>query len=139
MDVQRLRVLLEEVSSGTVPVDEALLRLRDRPYEDLEFAKLDHHRALRTGFPEVIYCPGKSIEHIVEISDKLLQRSHKVLATRVTSEVSAALTGQHPHAVFHETARIVVIRNSEIASPDATLAGTVLVVAAGTAELAGRS
>src|SRR5258708_38144997 len=107
MDVQRLRVLLEEVSSGTVPVDEALFRLRDLPYEDLEFAKLDHHRALRTGFPEVIYCPGKSIDHILQISDKLLHRSHKILATRVTPEVSAALTAQHPDAVLHETARIV--------------------------------
>jgi NCAIR mutase (PurE)-related protein len=135
MDVQRLRLLLEEVSSGSVPVDEALIRLRDLPYEDLEFAKLDHHRALRTGFPEVIYCPGKSIEHILEISDKLLHRSHKVITTRVSPEVSAALTGQYPHAVFHETARIVVIRNTEMDSPSATLAGTVLVVAAGTADL----
>src|SRR5205823_5869316 len=132
MDVQRLRLLLEEVQSGSVPVDEALFRLRDLPYEDLEFAKLDHHRALRTGFPEVIYCPGKTIDHIVQISDKLLQRSHKVLATRVTSEVSAALAAQHPQAVLHETARIVVIKNSEIDSFAATLAGTVLVVAAGT-------
>src|SRR5258708_30458367 len=115
MDVHRLRLVLEEVQNGSVPVNEALFRLRDLPYEDLEFAKLDHHRALRTGFPEVIYSPGKSIEQILEISNKLLERSHKVLATRVTPEVSAALCAQHPQSLLHETARILVIKNSEIA------------------------
>jgi pyridinium-3,5-biscarboxylic acid mononucleotide synthase len=135
MDADRLRKLLEDVQAGNVAVDDALLSLRDLPFEDLEFAKLDHHRALRTGFAEVIYSPGKTIEHILAIADKLLCRGHKVLVTRATAEVSAALKNAHDGAIFHETARIVVIKNPEIDSPSQTLAGTILVVAAGTADL----
>src|ERR1051325_9424948 len=134
MDVQRLRLLLEEVQSGSVPVDDALFRLRDLPYEDLEFAKLDHHRALRTGFPEVIYCPGKATAHILAIAEKLLARSHKVLATRATPEIAAEILSQHADAVYHEAARIVVVHNAEITPPEVPLAGSVLVVAAGTAD-----
>src|SRR5205823_13540671 len=109
MDTQRLRELMEGVRSGTVPIDEALIRLRDLPYEDLGFAKLDHHRALRNGFPEVILCQGKSIDHIIAISQRLRQRSAKVLATRATPEVAAAIRSEIPDAVYHDQARIVVV------------------------------
>src|SRR5262249_35097637 len=93
------------------------------------------HRALRTGFPEVIYCPGKATSHILAIAEKLLAKSHKVLATRATPEVASEIQSQHPDAVYHDTARIVVVSNSEITPPEVPLAGSVLVVAAGTADL----
>src|SRR5579872_6910648 len=109
MEIERLRGLLEEVRNGSVPVEDALLKLRDLPYEDLGFAKLDHHRSLRNGFPEVIYCPGKATEHILAIACRLRTRNAKVLATRVTPEVAGAIQAELPGTVYHAQARIAVI------------------------------
>lgn len=143
MELESLRLLLEDVRSGKLPVHDALERLRDLPYEDLGFAKLDHHRALRTGFPEVIFCPGKDIEHILAIAGRLRERCHKVLATRTTPEVAEALQKRFPHAIYHTPARIVVIpglktegqaTGMETIFPPSHM-GTVLVLTAGTADI----
>src|SRR2546425_1078463 len=109
MDTERLRALLDEVRAGVLPVQDALIRLRDLPYEDLGFAKLDHHRTLRTGDPEVVYCPGKSIDQVLSIIERLRQRSSKVLATRATSEAAAAVLAAYPDSRYHETARVMVV------------------------------
>src|SRR5260221_10267413 len=109
MDVERLRLLLQNVREGTTPVEDALASLRSLPFEDLGFAKLDHHRALRNGFPEVIYCPGKATEHILAIVEKLTAHSSKVLASRATPEVASAVQQVFPQAVYHELARMLVI------------------------------
>src|SRR5438477_6728859 len=109
MDVERLRELLEEVRAGNVPVNDALEALRALPFEDLGFAKLDHHRALRNGFPEVIYCPGKATEHLLAILEGLTARSPKVLASRATPEVAAVVQRAFPRAVYHELARMLVV------------------------------
>jgi NCAIR mutase (PurE)-related protein len=152
MDVARLRQLLERVQDGSTPIDEALAALKSLPFEDLGFAKVDHHRALRNGFPEVIYCPGKATEHILGILERLTARSHKVLATRASAEVAARVQAQFPHTVYHDLARILVVPGVETSdSIEATGArraegepsqrnspgthGTVLVVSAGTADL----
>ncbi|GIX05998.1 MAG: hypothetical protein KatS3mg115_0401 [Candidatus Poribacteria bacterium] len=74
MDRSQLRRLLEEVAAGRQPVETALERLRALPFEDLGHAKVDHHRALRQGFPEVIYCPGKRVEEIVQIAQRIVAR-----------------------------------------------------------------
>src|SRR5258707_1911742 len=117
MDVERLRELLERVKAGETPVDEALSSLRSLPFEDLGFAKLDHHRALRNGFPEVIYCPGKTTEHILKILEKLTARSRKVLASRAEPEVAAAVRRAFPQAVYHELPRMLVVPGAEADSP----------------------
>ena len=145
MQVERIRALLDEVRSGALPIDEALIQLKDLPYEDLGFAKLDHHRTLRTGQPEVVFCPGKATEHILAILDRLRERSPKVLATRATPAVAAAIAGQLPDSVYHADARIVIVPGAstkEFAPPapnpggaSATDRGNILVVAAGTADL----
>ncbi len=138
MDVEKLRELLERVKAGETPVDDALQSLRTLPFEDLGFAKLDHHRALRNGFPEVIYCPGKTTDHILTILDRLLARSSKVLASRATPEVAAAVRGQFPSAVYHELARMLVVTAAQGDPATATVRGTVgevLVVSAGTADM----
>lgn len=134
MVAARLRALLEQVQAGATPIEDALMQLRDLPYEDLGFAKLDHHRALRTGHPEVIYCPGKAIEHIIAIADRLRQRAPKVLATRATPEVYEAIRAALPEAIYHEQARIVVLPGEGPALTEAVTRGTVLVVSAGTAD-----
>src|SRR6266542_3067314 len=152
MDVERLRALLEQVQAGETPVEEALESLRSLPFEDLGFAKLDHHRTLRNGFPEVVYCPGKTTEHILSILERLTARSRKVLASRATPEVAAAVQWAFPQAVYHEVARMLVVPGTEgipvsrysgiqdnaagsTSEPLNTPPGTVLVVSAGTADI----
>src|SRR5438105_15632330 len=108
MDVERLKRLLEGVQAGDVAVDEALSALRSLPFEDLGFAKLDHHRALRNGFPEVIYCPGKTTEHIVAIAERLSPRCRRVLASRATIEVAEAIQLRFPSAVYHPLPKMLV-------------------------------
>jgi len=158
MEIEHLRELLEAVRTGALPVDEALLRLRDLPYEDLGFAKLDHHRTLRTGFPEVIFCPGKPLDQILGIVERLRRRSARVLATRAAPEVADALRQQFPNAVYHPLARIVVLpgeqaeqatgrdsesahpppahlSNAEHRTPNTEHRRTVLVITAGTADV----
>jgi NCAIR mutase (PurE)-related protein len=97
MDQDQLRSLFENVRDGAVDIDSALTRMRHMPFEDLGFAKVDHHRALRHGMPEVILAQGKTPEQIVAIAGRLLENSPNVLITRVVTEcahfVSNALTG----------------------------------------------
>jgi NCAIR mutase (PurE)-related protein len=140
MDADRLRSLLEQVKSGEMAVEGALNALRSLPYEDLGFAKVDHHRALRNGFPEVIYCPGKTTEHIVAIAERLALHSRRVLASRATAEVAEAVQQRFPDAVYHPLPRMLVIPGVNDAlsrtAPDIGVSvGTVLVVSAGTADL----
>src|SRR5947199_3411642 len=113
MDVDRLRSLLEQVKSGEVQVEGALDALRSLPFEDLGFAKLDHHRALRNGFPEVIYCPGKTTEHILAIIERLTAHSSKVLASRAAPDVAEAVQQAFPQAVYHPLPRMLVIPGTE--------------------------
>ena len=131
MQAELLRDLLNEVRSGTRTVESALDRLRDLPFENLGYARLDHHRALRTGFPEVVFCEGKRVEQIVEILQRLEQKHSPVLATRASREVHNAVVARIPTARYFEDARVIQIgvNGSE---PTAT---TVLVVCAGTADL----
>jgi NCAIR mutase (PurE)-related protein len=131
MQAELLRDLLNEVRSGTRTVESALDRLRDLPFENLGYARLDHHRALRTGFPEVVFCEGKRIEQIVGILQRLEQKHSPVLATRASREVHNAVVAQIPAARYFEDARVIQIgvNGSE---PTET---TVLVVCAGTADL----
>lgn len=139
MDVERLREMLERVKTGEMPIDDAISSLRTLPFEDLGFAKLDHHRSLRNGFPEVVYCPGKTTPQILEILDKLSQRANKVLASRASPEVAEAVLAQFDNAEYHEMARMLVVQadRSEPISvePQSNTVGTVLVVSAGTADM----
>jgi NCAIR mutase (PurE)-related protein len=91
MDQEQLRRLLEDVRSGGTPVDAALERMRHLPFEDLGYAKLDHHRALRHGMTEVIFGKGKTPEHIVGIAERLLDKSSNLLVTRANREIGDAL------------------------------------------------
>lgn len=139
MEAERLRALLEGVRRGETSVDDAVDQLRDLPYEDLGFARVDHHRSLRTGAPEVIYCPGKSVEQIVAIAESMHARGAKVLATRVGADAMDALRRRFPEARHHETARMVVVpaeQSQTGAAPGPSrMAGKILVLSAGTADI----
>src|SRR5215469_5344210 len=109
MERANLEALLKEVREGRTEIPEALERLRVLPFEDMGFAKLDHHRPLRTGMPEVIFASGKTIEHVTAIFVRMAQAGGNVLATRVSPECAGAVLAAEPRAVFHQTARCVTL------------------------------
>jgi len=132
MDRKQLTELLAAVQRGTCPVDDALAKLRAMPFEDLGFAKLDHHRALRNGFPEVILGEGKTTAQVVAIAERLAATGAPVLVTRVGAEAAERLIATIPGFVYHETPRLAV-RRAATEAPGGH--GTVLVVSAGTADV----
>jgi len=132
MDESHLRHLLDEVASGQLEVQAALDRLRGMPFEDLGFAKIDHHRALRTGFPEVIFCPGKLPEQISRIAAAMREQGQVVLATHASTEVYQAVQAVVSEAIYHEQAQIVQVGQPKAIQSDW---GSVLVVSAGTSDI----
>jgi NCAIR mutase (PurE)-related protein len=131
MDQQGVRALLERVARGDESVDEAVAALRSLPYEELGFATLDHHRMLRWGFPEVIFCSGKTPEQVATIAARLAERSHRVLGTRASREQFEATRIHLPDLHYHELARCLWLDRD----PDAPRHAGVVVVAAGTSDL----
>jgi len=109
MDPEQLRALLSEVAEGTKTIEDALANLRDLPYEDLGFARLDHHRTLRTGVPEVIFGQGKTPTQVTAIVERFMARSGRAFATRVSLEAVASVREKYPEAKFFETARILTV------------------------------
>lgn len=110
MDTDRLAALLGSVQSGEVGIADALERLRSLPYDSVgDFAQLDTHRAVRTGAPEVVYCPGKSDEQVAAIMQRLAMHSGRVLATRATPEQFAAVQQELPQAVYHSLPRLITV------------------------------
>jgi NCAIR mutase (PurE)-related protein len=132
MTERQLARLLREVKAGRATVADAVERLRSLPFEDLGFAKVDTHRELRTGFPEVIYCAGKTADQVTRIAGRIMMRHHIALATRCTCEMYAAVAEAFPGAVYHDAARIMVIGKAP--RPPAR-SKPVVVVSAGTADV----
>jgi NCAIR mutase (PurE)-related protein len=127
---EALKRLLTEVREGILPVEAAIGQLRTLPYEDIGFASVDHHRSLRQGFPEVIFCEGKTTPQIRSIATALLKHHRPLLATRATRQVAMAIKRLDRRAVYHDEARIVAIRN-----PKQKLQGHILVITAGTSDI----
>jgi NCAIR mutase (PurE)-related protein len=131
MTESALKQLLEDVRRGKLSPDDALFRLRHLPFEDLGFAKVDHHRALRAGFPEVILAAGKSPAQVAEIFTRLACHKNNVLVTRASREHFAAVRKKSRPAEYRELARAIVLRqNSEKHGK-----GMVAVVSAGTSDI----
>src|ERR1700691_5727748 len=105
MDQDHLRTLLEQVRAGAVEVDAAIERLRHMPFEDLGFAKVDHHRALRHGMPEVVFGQGKTPDQISSIAGALLAQSPNLLVTRIDPLVAGRLAGEHADAEYFPASR----------------------------------
>jgi NCAIR mutase (PurE)-related protein len=129
---ERVRDLLSRVADGSVPVESALASLAQEPTESLGFATIDHHRALRQGFPEVVYGAGKTTEQLVAIAQRIAERGDGVLATRVADESVPSLLAALPGAQHNTLARTVVLRAAE---PPVRALGTALIVTAGTSDL----
>lgn len=129
---ERLRELLQQVADGRLDAETALTELRTLPFEDLGYAKVDHHRILRRGSPEVIFCESKTAEQIVGIVEAMLGKAEVILATRATPEVHQAILAAAPEAIYHEQARII-----QIGQPpeECNCAGCCLVITAGTSDI----
>jgi NCAIR mutase (PurE)-related protein len=135
MNRLQVRALLDQVGSGALTPEAAqgrlLQYLRQSPFEDLGFARVDHHRSVRQGYPEVIFGPGKTPQQVAAIAERIVAAGHNLLVTRTTSEAYAAVVERVPGASFHDLARTITLRTAEL--PPGR--GTILIAAAGTADL----
>lgn len=133
MNEKQIETLLAEVKDGRLTIEEAVQRLRHLPFEDVGFAKIDHHRHLRCGFPEVIYCPGKTEKQVAAIFEKLAKTGHNVIATRadeVLFDAVVRLTSLKGLR-YERAARMIVLEQNPVESP----VGNIIIVTAGTADL----
>src|SRR5437667_1655413 len=138
VNVTELKRILERVRSGKASPDEALRRLKTLPYEDLGFAKVDNHRQLRRGFPEVIFGEGKSVPQIIAIMGKVASKRQPVLVTRVAPEVYRKVRGRFKKARYHPEARAITLEagsRGPKAAREASGKPGILVVAAGTSDI----
>lgn len=131
MNKQDLISLLAAVKQGTLPIEEALNRLNQIPFVDVGFAKVDTHRELRTGYPEVIFCPGKTTEQIRGIMEKMTEKKINVLASRATENLFKELRPAIPNLEFYPAARILFIANTDIRKSTCKIA----VATGGTADM----
>ena len=131
MNAESIRTLFEKVRRGKLLPDEAVERLRHMPFEDLGFAKVDHHRVLRTGMPEVVFGLGKTPAQVAQIFARLAKHGGNVLATRVNEEQSAAVKKRLPKAEYRELARAILLRRDRKKYGK----GTIVVVSAGTSDI----
>ena len=131
MTPDNLRKLLQQVRRGRLSVPQALERLRYLPFEDLGFVKIDHHRTLRQGFPEVIFASGKSPEQVETIVAKMMAKRHNILITRGNQELYKRVRKVAPKAKFHALSRAITIEHERKNRGR----GTILVVSAGTADI----
>lgn len=131
MDREKIQELLQNVKDGTVEIADALKALKSLPYEDLDFAKIDTHRDLRSGFSEVIYSKGKTLEQIKEIVKRSSASDNLILATKASKDVYQAIQSVKPDATYNELAQIVIIGEKRRAVTN----NVIVVVCAGTSDL----
>jgi NCAIR mutase (PurE)-related protein len=128
---ESIKNLLEQVRAGRIDVDEAAARMTNLPYEDISFARVDHHRDLRLGFPEVILGQGKTSDQITQIAERILSNSSNLLISRTTDEVFTAVGQIAPDAEFHREARMISVVRDRTEFGD----GVIAVISAGTSDI----
>jgi len=129
---ENLLALLESYKAGTIDDKTALEKLHAADYTDLGFAKLDHNRSLRQGFPEVVYCEGKTVEQVAAIMEKLAQVHNNILGTRADADKFAAVQKVLPDAVYHKNSRLIFVERKPLPKDDKRY---IAVVTAGTSDL----
>ncbi len=123
--------LLKEVKKGTKSISEAVEVLKTFPYTDLGFARIDHHREMRTGYPEIVYCAGKTPEQVREIFRVMISKENNIIGTRANQEMFEEVNSIHPGAIFFREARIISIKKKKSEVPESTIA----VITAGTSDI----
>lgn len=127
-----IRGLLEKVKNNDIDIDIAMEKLKDLPYEDIGYANIDHHRQIRNGYPEVIYCEGKSDEHILGIIKKMSEKGSNILGTRCRKETYEKIKSLYPHCEYEDLSRILKIQNKPIKNIGK---GKIVVVTGGTSDI----
>lgn len=131
MRPEDIALILSKVRDGEISVEEAMETMKDLPFKDLGFAKIDNHRELRLGYPEIIYCAGKTIEQVRSIFKYLLESDRNILATRATEEMYLAVKELFSGAVFHRDARIISVGKKAVKLTKTSIA----VLTAGTSDM----
>jgi NCAIR mutase (PurE)-related protein len=131
MNVNEVEKLLNDVKNGETSVGDALEVLKNFPYTDLGFARIDNHREIRTGYPEIIYCAGKTIDQVREIFRAMSVRENNIIGTRASKEMFEAVMSILPDAVYYNEARIISLQKKKPAAPETRIA----VITAGTSDI----
>lgn len=131
MNKQQIKSLLEEARAGRIGIDQAVDQLAALPYEDFTFARIDHHRELRLGFPEVILGQGKTVEQIVKIAERILAHSSNLLISRTEEAVFRGVLEIAPDAEFHREARMISVRRDRAERG----LGMIAIISAGTSDI----
>lgn len=131
MNVKEVEQLLKDVKSGNTTVEDALNTLKNFPYTDLGFARIDHHREMRTGYPEIVYCAGKTVEQVREIFRVMAERENNVIGTRANQEMYDSVKSIINEAVYYPIARIISVQKKRPAAPKSMIA----VITAGTSDM----
>lgn len=129
---KKIKDIMNQVKEGSLSIESGVKSLKDLPFEDLGYANIDHHREIRTGYPEVIYCEGKAVEHIVGIVKAMLNKEVNILATRASKEVYEATRNLHDDIIYNEQARILIFRKI----PFKVSKHKVLIATGGTSDIA---
>jgi len=131
MNSKDIKKLLEDVKDGKIEINDAINHLKDLPFKDLGFAKIDFHRELRTGYPEIIFCSGKTVEQVQKIIEFMLTKDTNIIATRATQDMYNAVKNLHHDFQYHEVARIISRMKKKVTIPDSYIS----VVTAGTSDI----
>lgn len=131
MDSENMRKFLRKIKDGELSIDEGLEKIKDLSYTDLGYAKIDNHRELRVGYPEVIYCEGKTVEQVKGIVEAMYKNNNNILGTRASKEMYNAVKEIFPEVVYNEISRTLVVKKKEYRLTDSYIA----VVTAGTSDL----
>ena len=131
MNLKEVENLLNEVRSGGISIQDALAALKEFPYTDLGFAKIDNHREIRTGYPEIIYCAGKTVEQVTEIFRVMAEKQNSVIGTRASEEMFLSVESIIPDTVYFPMARIISLQKK---IPDMP-ASSIAVITAGTSDM----
>jgi len=126
-----MKKILQDYKNGKISLSEVLDKLKNLPYEDLGFAKIDNHRLLRKGFPETVFCPGKTIDQIIKIVETMSNKNHNILLTKAEKKVFNALKKKYHDAEYNEAAKVIVIRKEKKKSSK----GNILIITAGTSDI----
>ncbi|SKA89424.1 hypothetical protein SAMN05428976_1139 [Clostridium sp. USBA 49] len=131
MDEKEIKDLLESIKSGNLTIEEGVKKLKDFPFKELGYAKIDNHREVRVGYPEVIYCEGKTVDQVKGIVEFMLTKNNNILGTRANEEIYNAVKEICPEAEYNRLGRTITIKKKELKIPDTYIA----VVTAGTSDI----
>ncbi|MGK0465564.1 nickel pincer cofactor biosynthesis protein LarB [Clostridium sp.] len=122
MNSEEMKIFLKSIKNGDISIEDGLDKLKELPYSDLGFAKIDNHRELRVGYPEVIYCEGKTVGQIKEIVKLMLTNDVNILGTRASREMYEGVKEVCNDAEYNELARTIVIKKKNVESPSTYIA-----------------